>query len=94
MNRFPRVARVALALAVLALSAAPAAAAPPKPKAQRQPLAPARVRTGLENLEKHVENMRQFELSPVIAINKFATDTDEELAVVKARCAELGVPAP
>jgi formate--tetrahydrofolate ligase len=53
---------------------------------------PEAVKKGLENLEKHVENMKQFELSPVIALNKFASDTEEELAVVKARCAGLGVP--
>ena len=50
------------------------------------------VRRGLENLEKHVENMKQFELSPVIALNRFTSDTEEEIAVVKAKCAELGVP--
>lgn len=54
---------------------------------------PAAVARGLANLEKHVENMKQFELLPVIAINKFTSDTDEEIAVIKARCAELGVPA-
>jgi formate--tetrahydrofolate ligase len=53
---------------------------------------PAAVKRGLENLEKHVENMKQFDLVPVIALNKFATDTEEEIAVVKAKCAELGVP--
>ncbi|HBE88430.1 MAG TPA: formate--tetrahydrofolate ligase [Elusimicrobia bacterium] len=53
---------------------------------------PARVAKGLENLEKHVENMKQFKVSPVVAINRFADDTEEEIAVVKARCAELGVP--
>jgi len=54
---------------------------------------PEAVRRGLANLEKHVENMKQFELSPVIALNKFTSDTEEELAVVKGKCAELGVPA-
>jgi len=54
---------------------------------------PQAVRRGLANLEKHVENMKQFELSPVIALNKFVSDTDEELLVVKERCRELGVPA-
>lgn len=52
----------------------------------------AAVKRGLENLEKHVENMKQFELSPVVALNLFASDTPEEIAVVKAKCAELGVP--
>ncbi|MDP2865486.1 MAG: formate--tetrahydrofolate ligase [Elusimicrobiota bacterium] len=50
------------------------------------------VRRGLPNLEKHVENMKQFELSPVIALNKFTSDTEEEMAVVIKRCEELGVP--
>jgi len=50
------------------------------------------VRRGLPNLEKHIENMKQFELSPVIALNKFTSDTEEEMAVVIKRCEELGVP--
>ncbi len=50
------------------------------------------VRRGLPNLEKHIENMKQFELSPVIALNKFTSDTEEEMAVIKERCKELGVP--
>ncbi len=54
---------------------------------------PAAVRRGMENLEKHLENMWQFQLSPVVAINMFASDTPEELDVIKKRCAELGVPA-
>ena len=52
----------------------------------------AAVLRGLENLEKHVENMKQFQLLPVIALNLFASDTEEELAVVKVKCRELGVP--
>jgi formate--tetrahydrofolate ligase len=50
------------------------------------------VKRGLENLEKHVENMKQFQLSPVVAINLFSSDTEEELAAVKDKCRELGVP--
>lgn len=53
---------------------------------------PEAVKRGLANLEKHVENMKQFELTPVVALNLFASDTPEEIAVVKAKCAELGVP--
>ena len=53
---------------------------------------PAAVKKGLENLEKHVENMKQFDLVPVVALNRFSSDTEEEIAVIKARCAELGVP--
>lgn len=53
----------------------------------------AKVRKGLENLEKHVENMKQFNLSPVVAVNRFANDTEEEIAAVREKCRELGVPA-
>ncbi len=49
------------------------------------------VTKGLENLEKHVENIRHFNLEPVVAINKFYTDTDEEINIVKQRCEDLGV---
>ena len=43
---------------------------------------PAAVEKGLENLEKHMENMKQFNICPVIAINKFYTDTDEEIKII------------
>ncbi len=46
---------------------------------------------GLPNLEKHIENMQHFNLQPVVAINRFPTDTDKEVEVVKKRCEELGV---
>ncbi|MBZ4675768.1 MAG: formate--tetrahydrofolate ligase [Anaerophaga sp.] len=49
------------------------------------------VKRGIENLEKHVENMRKFNVCPVVAINRFVPDTDEEIAVVKEKCKELGV---
>ncbi len=49
------------------------------------------VSTGLQNLEKHIENIKHFNLKPVVAINKFVSDTDEEIEVVKKRCEELGV---
>ncbi len=54
---------------------------------------PEAVAKGLENLEKHIENIKHFNLKPVVAINKFATDSDEEVAVVYKRCEELGVKA-
>lgn len=47
---------------------------------------------GIVNLQKHVENIGQFNLSPVVAINKFATDSDEELQFVKDYCTMRGVP--
>ncbi len=45
---------------------------------------------GIVNLEKHIENMGKFGLPSVVAINAFPTDTTEELAFVKERCAKLG----
>ena len=47
---------------------------------------------GLPNLLKHVENITQvFKLPAVVAINKFPTDTDAELNLIKDKCKELGV---
>jgi formate--tetrahydrofolate ligase len=54
---------------------------------------PEAVSIGLENLEKHIENIKHFMLSPVVAINKFFTDSDEEIDIVLKRCQELGVKA-
>lgn len=47
---------------------------------------------GLPNLIKHIENMRAFGVSPIVCLNRFATDTDAELAAVFAACRALGVP--
>ncbi len=49
------------------------------------------LKKGLPNLEKHIENMHQFNICPVVAINRFATDTDEEIEVIKNRCKELNI---
>ena len=47
---------------------------------------------GLPNLLQHVENItQQFRLPAVVAINRFPTDTEAELALVEDRCRELGV---
>ena len=54
---------------------------------------PVAVRKGLENLEKHLENARLFNICPVVAINRFSTDTAEEIQIIKGRCEELGVKA-
>ncbi len=51
------------------------------------------VKAGLENLEKHLENTAQFGIKAVVAINKFTTDTDEEIAAIQNRCEELGFKA-
>jgi formate--tetrahydrofolate ligase len=47
---------------------------------------------GLPNLLKHVENItRVFNLPAVVALNRFPTDTEEEIELVKEKCRELGV---
>ncbi len=53
----------------------------------------ARVEKGFVNLEKHIENMKKFGLNPVVAINSFFTDSDEEVALVKEKCKAMGVNA-
>lgn len=54
---------------------------------------PEAVRKGLANLEKHLENARSFGVPAVVAINRFHTDSEEELALVKEHCEALGHPA-
>ena len=51
------------------------------------------VRHGLDNLAKHVENVRLFGVPPVIALNHFVTDADAEVAAVMETCRGWGVPA-
>ena len=52
----------------------------------------AAVERGLTNLEKHVESITCFGAIPIVALNRFDGDTEEELAVVRSACARLGVP--
>ena len=52
-----------------------------------------RVKKGFENLEKHIENMKKFGLNPVVAINSFFSDSDDEVQLVQERCANMGVKA-
>ena len=54
---------------------------------------PELVRKGLVNLEKHLENIQHFGLPAVVAVNRFTTDTDEEVQIVVDRCTELNVKA-
>ena len=49
------------------------------------------LKNGLENMDKHIENIQQFGIAPVVAINKFVSDTDAEHDAIKARCSKLGV---
>lgn len=47
---------------------------------------------GVVNLKTHIENMHKFGLPVVVAINRFHTDTDAEIEVIKRVCAELNTP--
>ncbi len=52
---------------------------------------PEGVNIGLQNLEKHIENIRHFNIKPIVAVNRFHSDTEEEINIVKQRCEDLGV---
>lgn len=45
---------------------------------------------GICNLEKHIENLKQFGVGVIVALNRFGTDTDAELALVQKVCEEKG----
>jgi formate--tetrahydrofolate ligase len=49
------------------------------------------LKRGIGNLQKHVENMKQFGICPVVAINRFTSDTDEEVEYIKQVCREMSV---
>jgi len=49
------------------------------------------VRDGFSNLARHVENVRRFGVPPVVAINRFASDTDAEVATLLDLCDDMGV---
>ena len=46
---------------------------------------------GLENLDKHIENIRGFGQKVIVTFNRFASDTDEEIELVARHCQEKGV---
>lgn len=48
--------------------------------------------SGFANLKKHVENVRTFGVPAVVALNRFPTDTESELKLVRDMCGSLGVP--
>lgn len=48
---------------------------------------------GMENLEKHLENIKLFNVKPVVAINSFTSDTQEEHQAILDKCKSLGVEA-
>ena len=49
------------------------------------------LKEGLRNLDKHIRNLRSFGQTVVVAFNKFATDTDEEMEMLREHCEQLGV---
>ena len=49
------------------------------------------LKEGLRNLDKHVRNLHSFGQTVIVAFNKFASDTDEEMELLRQHCEELGV---
>ena len=49
------------------------------------------LKDGIVNLGKHIENMQKYGLSVIVAINRFMTDTDEELKIIEQYCRDMGV---
>ena len=49
------------------------------------------LKTGIVNLKTHIENMQKYGVPAVVAINRFGTDTDAEIAVIEEFCREMGV---
>jgi formate--tetrahydrofolate ligase len=62
-----------------------------KPEDQLQEPDEHAVQRGLENLDKHIESVLQFNKRPVVALNRFAADTDAEIRRVRERAARHGV---
>lgn len=51
------------------------------------------LKSGIENLEKHIENIKLFGINPIVAINKFANDSEPEIDFIKNFCENHGVKA-
>jgi len=49
------------------------------------------LKKGFENLDKHIENMHYYGFRPVVAINRFTSDTEAEIDLVKSYCEEHNV---
>lgn len=49
------------------------------------------LKNGFENLDKHVDNMKRFGQEVIVTFNRYASDTDEEIALVAEHCREIGV---
>lgn len=52
-----------------------------------------RVKAGISNLQKHLENIQKFNLTPVVSVNHFKGDSEEEVQYVIDACAAMGVTA-
>ncbi|MDD2278571.1 MAG: formate--tetrahydrofolate ligase, partial [Bacteroidales bacterium] len=50
------------------------------------------LKAGAANMQKHIQNMELFGICPIVAINRFASDTEEEVEFVKKVARDLGVP--
>lgn len=50
------------------------------------------LKAGIVNLKTHIENMRKYNVPVVVAINKFHTDTDAEIAYIKEFCEKMQIP--
>ncbi|MDX9768753.1 MAG: formate--tetrahydrofolate ligase [Tenuifilaceae bacterium] len=50
------------------------------------------LKKGISNMQKHIENMYQFGICPIVAINRFTSDTDEEIEFVKQTAENMNVP--
>lgn len=48
---------------------------------------------GFSNLRAHIQNIKKFGIPSVVAVNRFSTDTDEEIAILKKLCEESGSEA-
>jgi formate--tetrahydrofolate ligase len=51
------------------------------------------LKKGAANLARHIENVKKFGVTPIVALNRFVADTDAELAAIRQLCAELGTEA-
>ncbi len=49
------------------------------------------LKKGIVNLKTHIENMQKYGVPAVVAINRFGTDTNAEIAVIEEFCAQMGV---
>ena len=62
------------------------------PKAELSKENTVALKNGIVNLETHIENMRKYGLPVVVAINRFATDTEAEIETIEAFCKEKRRP--